>query len=62
MRQLETLRPPGRPRIGRHMQTRVPDDHADWIEREAARRGEDVPEFFREVIAAGVETLRADAA
>lgn len=42
------------------MQTRVPDTEADWIEDEAARRGMDCPEFFRQVIVAGVSVLRGD--
>jgi hypothetical protein len=41
------------------MQTRVPDEQAEWIEKEAARRDKDCPEFFREVIAAGIESLRS---
>jgi hypothetical protein len=43
------------------MQTRVPDEHATWIEEEARRREEDCPEFLRVVIAAGVEALRGEA-
>lgn len=54
---LRTKRGPGKPRIGQHMQTRVPDDYADWIKAEAERQGIDCPEFFREVIKAGAETL-----
>lgn len=53
-------RGPGRPRIGVHMQTRVPDDYAAWIEAEAARRGEECPEFFRQVIIAGVHALTGE--
>ena len=43
------------------MQTRVPDEHADWIGKEAERQGKDCPDMLREVIAAGVASLRGDA-
>ncbi len=54
-------RGPGKPRIGVHMQTRVPDDNANWIESEAKRREIECPEFLRMVIDAGVKALRGDA-
>jgi len=57
---METRRGPGRPRIGVHMQTRVPDDYAAWIEEESQRRGMEYPEFLREVIAAGVWALQGE--
>jgi hypothetical protein len=41
------------------MQTRVPDANANWIEDEAFRRGVECPDFFREVIAAGIQHLRS---
>jgi hypothetical protein len=56
-------RGPGKPRIGRHMQTRVPDDLAEWIEEEARRTGDAAgcPETLRRVIAAGVSALAGEA-
>lgn len=53
-------RPVGRPPIGPHMQTRVPLEDARWIMKEAEERGTEIRDMLREVIAAGVSTLRGE--
>jgi hypothetical protein len=41
------------------MQTRVPDEYADWIKAEAEVRGVPCPELLRQVIVEGVHAVAA---
>lgn len=48
---------PGRPYIGQKVQAHIPDQQAEWIEKEAVERGVPGAEVVREIIDIGFGVL-----